>query len=79
MSKQKTETASFEEALNELEALVERMESGDLTLEESLAAFEQGISLTRHCQEALQVAEQKVEILSARTPDAATEPFDDGA
>ena len=79
MSKQKTETASFEEALNELEALVERMESGDLTLEESLAAFEQGISLTRHCQEALQVAEQKVEILSARTPDAATEPFDDDA
>jgi exodeoxyribonuclease VII small subunit len=79
MSKQKTETASFEEALNELEALVERMESGDLTLEESLAAFEQGISLTRHCQEALQVAEQKVEILTARTPDAATEPFDDGA
>jgi exodeoxyribonuclease VII small subunit len=79
MRKQKTETASFEEALNELEALVERMESGDLTLEESLAAFEQGISLTRHCQEALQVAEQKVEILSARTPDAATEPFDDDA
>ena len=79
MSKQKTETASFEEALNELEALVERMESGDLTLEESLAAFEQGISLTRHCQEALQAAEQKVEILTARTPDAATEPFDDDA
>ena len=79
MSKQKTETASFEEALSELEALVERMESGDLTLEESLAAFEQGISLTRHCQEALQVAEQKVEILTARTPDAATEPFDDDA
>jgi exodeoxyribonuclease VII small subunit len=79
MSKQKTETASFEEALSELEALVERMESGDLTLEESLAAFEQGISLTRHCQEALQVAEQKVEILTARTPDAATEPFEDDA
>ena len=79
MSKQKTETASFEEALNELEALVERMESGDLTLEESLAAFEQGISLTRHCQEALQVAEQKVEILSARTADAATEPFENDA
>ena len=79
MRKQKTETASFEEALNELEALVERMESGDLTLEESLAAFEQGISLTRHCQEALQVAEQKVEILSARTADAATEPFEDDA
>ncbi len=79
MSKQKTETASFEAALSELEALVERMESGDLTLEESLAAFEQGIALTRHCQEALQAAEQKVEILTARTPDAATEAFDDDA
>ena len=79
MSKKKTETASFEEALTELEALVERMESGDLTLEESLAAFEQGIALTRHCQEALQAAEQKVEILTARTPDAATEAFDDDA
>ena len=76
MSKQKTEPASFEDALSELEALVERMESGDLTLEESLAAFEQGIALTRHCQESLQAAEQKVEILTARTPDAATEPFD---
>ena len=79
MSKQKTETASFEEALSELEALVERLEAGDLTLEEAVAACEQGISLTRHCQEALQVAEQKVEILTARTPDAATEPFEDDA
>ena len=79
MTKQKTEPASFEEALSELEALVERMESGDLTLEESLAAFEQGIALTRHCQESLQAAEQKVEILTARTPDAATEPFDNDA
>ena len=79
MSKRKTETASFEEALSELEVLVERMESGDLTLEESLGAFEQGIALTRHCQEALRAAEQKVEILTARTPDAATEPFDDDA
>ena len=63
--------------MSELEVLVERMESGDLSLEESLSAFEQGIALTRHCQEALRAAEQKVEILTARTPDAATEPFDD--
>ena len=79
MSTKKTEPASFEDALAELEALVERMESGDLTLEESLSAFEQGISLTRQCQEALQAAEQKVEILTARTADAPTEPFDDDA
>lgn len=66
---------SLEESLAELEALVERMETGELSLEESLGAFERGIALTRSCQEALQAAEQKVEILVARNPDAATEPF----
>ena len=79
MSKKKTEPASFEEALNELEALVEQMESGDMSLEQSLGAFERGIALTRQCQQALQAAEQKVEILTAKTADAATEPFDDDA
>jgi len=79
MSQKKTEPASFEESLSELEALVERMESEDLTLEESLGAFEQGIALTRSCQKALQAAEQKVEILSAMTANAPTEPFEDDA
>lgn len=79
MSKKKTETASFEESLSALEALVERMETGELSLEESLSAFEQGIALTRSCQQALQAAEQKVEILTAETPHAPTEPFDDDA
>ena len=79
MSKKKTEPASFEEALNELEALVEQMESGNMSLEQSLGAFERGIALTRQCQQALQAAEQKVEILTAKTADAATEPFDDDA
>lgn len=79
MSNKKTEPSSFEQSLSELEALVERMESGDLSLEESLAAFEQGIALTRSCQQALQAAEQKVEILTAKTPDAPAEPFDDDA
>ena len=79
MSKKKTDPVSFEQSLSELEALVERMESGDLSLEESLSAFERGITLTRNCQQALQAAEQKVEILTARTEDAASEPFDDDA
>jgi exodeoxyribonuclease VII small subunit len=70
------QTPSFEQALNELEALVERMERGDLSLEESLQSFERGIQLTRTCQEALSAAEQKVEILSSRDPDAQPEPFD---
>jgi len=79
MTKKKSESPSFEESLSELEALVERMESGELSLEESLGAFERGIALTRSCQQALHAAEQKVEILTGRTPDAATEPFDDDA
>ncbi len=79
MSKKKTTPASFEDSLSELEALVESMENGELSLDESLAAFERGIALTRNCQQALQAAEQKVEILTARTPDAPTEPFDDDA
>jgi exodeoxyribonuclease VII small subunit len=79
MSKKKTTPASFEDSLSELEALVESMENGELTLEESLAAFERGIALSRNCQQALQAAEQKVEILTARTPDAPTEPFDNDA
>ena len=67
---------SFEAALSELESLVERMESGELTLEESLQSFEQGITLTRTCQEALTEAEQKVEILTSQDPQADAEPFE---
>lgn len=53
----------FEKSLSDLQALVERLESGDLSLEESLATFEQGIALTRECQSALQEAEQRVQVL----------------
>ena len=53
----------FEQSLDQLEELVEDMENGDLTLEESLKAFEQGIKLTRECQTALTQAEQKVQML----------------
>jgi len=69
------ENDSFEETLNQLEALVANMEKGELSLEDSLKSFEQGIALTRSCQKALKEAEQKVEILSANTLDAPTEPF----
>ena len=54
----------FETALAELETLVNRMEGGDLTLEASLAAFERGVKLTRHCQAALRDAELKVKKLT---------------
>ena len=53
----------FETSLETLESLVERMESGEMTLEESLSAFEQGIQLTKKCQTALKEAEQRVKIL----------------
>ncbi|MFT5577811.1 MAG: exodeoxyribonuclease VII small subunit [Paraglaciecola psychrophila] len=56
-------SVDFELALDQLEELVEEMEQGDLTLEESLKAFEQGIKLTRECQGALALAEQKVQML----------------
>jgi exodeoxyribonuclease VII small subunit len=53
----------FEETLAALETLVKQLEKGDLSLEESLKSFEQGVKLTRACQTALQEAEQKVQIL----------------
>jgi len=56
-------TPNFEKSLEQLESLVERLESGDLSLEESLQTFEKGIKLTRSCQTALEEAEQRVEIL----------------
>ena len=61
-SKQQPEF-NFEEALEELERLVSSMEEGELSLEDSMTAFEKGIKLTRECQKALQKAEQKVQIL----------------
>jgi exodeoxyribonuclease VII small subunit len=68
---------SFEQALAELESLVDTLERGELTLDESLAAFERGVGLTRACQKALDEAEQKVQILTGKTADEALEPFDE--
>jgi exodeoxyribonuclease VII small subunit len=69
-------TPDFEQALEDLEATVERLERGDLPLEEALKQFERGIGLARSCQAALKQAEQKVEILLQKTPDATPEPFE---
>ncbi len=55
----------FESQLKELEQIVEHLERGDITLEESLTLFEKGVQLARACQQALQEAEQKVQILTA--------------
>ncbi|WP_461482519.1 exodeoxyribonuclease VII small subunit [Porticoccus sp.] len=57
-------TVDFEQKLNQLELLVNEMEKGALTLEESLKAFEEGIKITRECQQALKDAELKVDLLT---------------
>tara|TARA_Y100001934_G_scaffold17944_2_gene21144 strand:+ start:122 stop:367 length:246 start_codon:yes stop_codon:yes gene_type:complete len=63
----------FEQALEQLEALVARLEGGELSLEDSLTTFEEGIRLTRECQQALRSAEQKVALLMEK---GGTVPFD---
>ncbi|MDW3714299.1 MULTISPECIES: exodeoxyribonuclease VII small subunit [unclassified Pseudomonas] len=72
----KKATPDFEQSLADLQALVERLESGELSLEDSLGAFEQGIRLTRECQGALSQAEQKVQILLERDGELEEAPFD---
>ena len=68
-------TPDFEAALAELEALVARLEGGDLPLDEALKTFERGVELTRHCQASLKSAQQKVEILLKRGSGTDIEPF----
>lgn len=67
---------NLESALEKLELLVESLEKGDLSLEESLKVFEDGIKLTRHCQETLSAAEQKVQLLIEQNGSLKSEPFD---
>ena len=66
----------FEKSLAELEAIVEKLEAGDLPIEESLKSFEKGIALTRDCQGALDAAQARVDILLKRDGAASLERFD---
>ncbi len=75
----KTSTLNFEKALRELETLVESMEQGDLSLEDSLKAFERGVELTRTCQKSLDEAEQKVEFLTGKEGTVDSPPDTDGS
>ena len=71
--------ADFEQSLDALESLVEKMEQGQMSLEDSLAAYERGVGLYRHCQQALEQAELRVRLLTdADRPEQST-PFDDAA
>lgn len=72
----KTKAPDFERALAELEQLVERLERGDLPLDDALKTFERGVALTRQCQTSLQAAQARVEMLTSRKGEAALEPFE---
>jgi exodeoxyribonuclease VII small subunit len=76
MPRKKSTGPGFEKSLQELEDLVEKMEQGDLSLEDSLAHFEKGVQLSRACQKALKEAEQKVEILMRKNDQEDLVPFD---
>ncbi len=64
MSKTKEVKPGFEQALAELEELVAKLESGDLSLDQSLMHFKRGVELTRHCQFILDEAQRTVEVLN---------------
>ena len=63
MAKKDPADKKFESALAELESVVEQLESGDLSLEDSLAAFEKGVGLVKYCNQKLSEVEKKVELL----------------
>ena len=66
MTAHKRKAVDFERSLRELEQLVERMEDGELSLEDSLACYERGIRLGRTCQQALDEAEQRIQVLTEK-------------
>ncbi|MDK2825723.1 MAG: exodeoxyribonuclease small subunit [Methanolobus sp.] len=70
-----SESISFEESLEELESLVEKLEKGQMTLDESLGLFERGMKLARVCNQKLSKAERKIEILIEENGNLKTETF----
>ena len=71
-----SQPAGFEQTLAELEQLVAHMESGTLPLDEALKQFERGVQLTRDCQQALQAAQARVQVLVQRPGGPGVEEFD---
>jgi exodeoxyribonuclease VII small subunit len=70
------EDPSFETALERLEALVDRLERGDLALEQALAAFEEGVALARRCAAQLGDAERRIEVLLREGRGVVTRPLE---
>jgi exodeoxyribonuclease VII small subunit len=71
-----SEELTFEAALDRLESLVSRLEAGDLELEAALAAFEEGVALSRRCAKQLAEAERRIEVLIREGDELVTRPFD---
>ena len=76
MNKSDETKPAFEEALGELETLVEQLESGELSLDQSLQQFKRGVELTRHCQGILDQAQQVVEQLVDPNDETSASPFE---
>src|SRR5688572_29940928 len=76
--KENAKSPDFEQSLAELEALVAKLEQGDVPLEDALKTFERGVALTRQCQTALRTAQQKVEVLLTRNGEESIEEFASG-
>ncbi len=76
VARKSTKGVDFERALDELEKLVERMEQGELSLEESLKLYERGIELSKACQKALDAAEKRIRILSEQEGKSELETFE---
>jgi exodeoxyribonuclease VII small subunit len=75
VAKKSPPAPNFEAALAELEKIVEKMEAGEQSLDESLKSFQRGIELTRACQQGLREAEQRVEKLIKKNGEFTTEPL----
>lgn len=75
MSKANAKQADLETSLREINQLIEKMEHGELTLEQSLSEFEKGITLIKHCQKVLTDAEQKVNLLMEKNGEAGLTPY----
>lgn len=75
MARKKDEKFEFEANMQKLAVIVEKIEGGELNLEEAMQQFEQGVKLTKECHQALQAAEQKVKILVAQAGDYQLKDF----
>ena len=75
MARKKIENLSFEESLAELEHIVQNLEQGELSLEDSMSLFERGLTLSQHNQEKLQGAEQQISILLEKNGKTQLETF----